>query len=90
MPRGRIPQSLTPKPRLARTLRTKTGRDLYQKRKGPVEPVLSSVNTDRGQIKHAGGFRPFALLRGIAQRKAEWQLVGLTHNLLKLWRAAPA
>ena len=22
--------------------------------------------------------------------KAEWQLVCLTHNLLKLWRAAPA
>ncbi len=82
VPHGRIPRSLTPKPRLARTLRTKTGRDLYQKRKGPAEPVF-------GPIKPAGGFRPFAL-RGIAQRNAEWQLVGLTHNRLKLWRAAPA
>ena len=51
-------------------------------------PCLS-VNEDRGQIKPAGGFRPFAL-RGIAQMQAEWQLVCLTHNLLKLWRAAPA
>ena len=51
-------------------------------------PCLS-VNEDRGQIKHVGGFRQFAL-RGIAQRKAEWQLVCLTHNRLKLWRAAPA
>ena len=29
-------------------------------------------------------------MRGLRQRKAEWQLVCLTHNLLKLWRAAPA
>ena len=47
------------------------------------------MNEDSGQIKQAGGFRQFAM-RGIAQMKAEWQLVCLTHNLLKLWRAAPA
>ena len=41
VPRGRIPQSLTPKQRMARTLRTKQGRDIYQKRKGQVEPALS-------------------------------------------------
>ena len=41
VPRSRIPRSLTPKPRLARTLRTKTGRDIYQKRKGQVEPAPS-------------------------------------------------
>ena len=82
VPRGRIPQSLTPKQRMARTLRTKTGRDIYNKRKGQVEPVF-------GQIKQTGGFRQFAM-RGIAKMQAEWQLVCLTHNLLKLWRAAPA
>ena len=81
-PQGRIPKSLTPKQRMARTLRTKTGRDIYKKRKGQVEPVF-------GQIKQAGGFRQFAM-RGIAKMNAEWQLVCLTHNLLKLWRAAPA
>ena len=52
------------------------------------QPCLSA-NEDSGQIKQVGGFRQFAL-RGIAQMKAEWQLVCLTHNLLKLWRAAPA
>ena len=82
VPRGRIPRSLTPKQRMARTLRTKNGRATYKKRKGQVEPVF-------GQIKQAGGFRQFAL-RGIAKMQAEWQLVCLTHNLLKLWRAAPA
>ena len=81
VPRGRIPKSLTPKQRMARTLRTKTGRATYQKRKGQVEPVF-------GRIKPAGGFRQFAM-RGLAQMNAEWQLVCLTHNLLKLWRAAP-
>jgi transposase len=82
VPRGRIPKSLTPKQRMARTLRTKKGRETYKKRKGQVEPVF-------GQIKQAGGFRQFAM-RGLSQMKAEWQLVCLTHNLLKLWRAAPA
>ena len=82
VPRGRIPRSLTPKQRMARTLRTKNGRATYKKRKGQVEPVF-------GQIKQAGGFRQFAL-RGIAKMQAEWQLVCLNHNLLKLWRAAPA
>jgi len=39
VPRGRIPKSLTPKQRMARTLRTKQGRETYQKRKGQVEPT---------------------------------------------------
>lgn len=82
VPRGRIPISLTPKQRMARTLRTKTGRATYKKRKGQIEPVF-------GQIKQGTGFRQFAM-RGISKMKAEWQLVCLTHNLLKLWRAAPA
>jgi hypothetical protein len=44
-----------------------------------VEPVFA-------QIKHIRGFRQF-LLRGLAQVEAEWLLVCLTHNLLKLFRA---
>ena len=39
-PRGRIPKSLSWKQRMARTLRTKNGRETYKKRKGPVEPAL--------------------------------------------------
>ena len=38
VPRGRIPKSLTPKQRMARTLRTQKGRETYKKRKGQVEP----------------------------------------------------
>ena len=58
---------------MARTLRTKKGRDIYKKRQGQVEPVF-------GQSKQAGGFRQFAM-RGISKMQAEWQLVCLTHNL---------
>jgi hypothetical protein len=59
-------------------LATARGRAVYGLRKGIVEPVF-------GQIKGARGFRRFSL-RGLAQVRAEWRLVCLTHNLLKLWR----
>jgi transposase len=77
-PRGRCPQGLTAKQRMARKLRTKKGRERYARRKAMVEPVF-------GQIKHGRGFRQFSL-RGLKNVRAEWRLVGLTHNLLKLWR----
>jgi transposase len=77
-PRGRCPQKLTAKQRMARKLRTKRGRQIYARRKGTVEPVF-------GQIKEGRGFRQFRL-RGMKKMRAEWQLVSLTHNLLKLWR----
>ncbi len=59
-------------------VQTPRGRAVYDLRKGVVEPVF-------GQIKGARGFRRFSL-RGLEQIKAEWRLVCLTHNLLKLWR----
>lgn len=77
-PRGRCPQGMTAKQRMARKLRTKKGRERYARRKGMVEPVF-------GQVKQARGFRQF-LLRGRKKMRAEWRLVSLTHNLLKLWR----
>jgi transposase len=77
-PRGRCPQGMTAKQRMARKLRTKRGRERYARRKGMVEPVF-------GQVKHGRGFRQF-LLRGKKKMRSEWRLVGLTHNLLKLWR----
>jgi transposase len=64
--------------RMRAKVRTAHGRAVYGLRKGVVEPVF-------GQIKGARGFRRFAL-RGLAKIKAEWRLVCLTHNLLKLWR----
>jgi transposase len=59
-------------------LRTAPGKALYAARKQIVEPVF-------GQIKFARGIRQF-LLRGLEKVSAEWQLICLTHNLLKIWR----
>ncbi len=78
-PRGRIPQDATVKERRERKLRTKNGRIAYAKRRQTVEPVF-------GQIKEARGFRRF-LLRGLEAVQAEWRLICLGHNLLKLFRS---
>lgn len=77
-PRGRIPKGLSRKERMARKLRTVAGRCIYSKRKEVVEPVI-------GQIKEARGYRQFSL-RGFDKVAAEWLLICLTHNLLKLFR----
>jgi len=77
-PRGRIPKGLTEKERMARKLRTIKGRCTYARRKEIAEPVI-------GQIKEARGFRRF-LLRGFGKVTAEWLIICLTHNLLKLFR----
>jgi transposase len=61
-------------------LATSTGKVLYAARKRIVEPVF-------GQTKGARGIRGF-LLRGLEEVAAEWQLICLTHNLLKVWRRA--
>jgi hypothetical protein len=70
--------------RMRAKLQTEAGRAIYARRKCITEPV-------HGQIKQARGFRQF-LLRGLRKVQAEFRLVALTHNLLKLWRAqgAPA
>lgn len=81
-PKGRMPSDLSPKQKMARKLRTKKGRETYSKRKGMIEPVF-------GQIKGVRGFRQF-LMRGLEKMQGEWQLVCLTHNLLKLHRAKTA
>ena len=78
-PRGRIPKNATPKERMARKLRTIRGRATYAKRKQIVEPVF-------GQIKEPRGFRRFSL-RGLVNVTCEWDLICLTHNLLKLFRS---
>jgi transposase len=81
-PRGRIPQGLSAKQRMARKLRTKKGREMYAKRKGMIEPVF-------GQLKQVLGFRQFSL-RGLASMRGEWRLMATVHNLLKLWRQGQA
>ena len=60
-------------------LKTAHGHAVYKMRKAIVEPVF-------GQIKEVRGFRRFSL-RGKEKVAAEWQLICLTHNLLKLFRA---
>jgi len=59
-------------------LGTAAGKALYAARKQIVEPVF-------GMTKSARGIRAF-LLRGLEKVSAEWQLICLTHNLLKIWR----
>jgi len=66
------------KERMQHKLRTATGKSLYAARKHIIEPVF-------GQIKGVRGIRKF-LLRGLEKVAAEWRLICLTHNLLKIWR----
>ena len=75
---GRIRKDANTKERMARKLRTQKGRKIYKQRKAIVEPVF-------GQIKEAQGFRRFSF-RGLNKVAAEWELISLTHNLLKLYR----
>ena len=79
VPRGRIPKDASLKERMSRKLRTIKGRAIYAKRKEISEPVF-------GQIKQVRGFRQF-LLRGLSKVSAEWDLICLGHNLLKLFRS---
>ena len=81
-PRGRIPQGLSLRGRMARKLTTRAGRAHYARRKVIVEPVF-------GQIKEPGGFRR-SHLRGRLKVSAEWQLVCAVHNLGKLFRSGRA
>jgi transposase len=63
-------------------LRTTAGQAVYKMRKAVVEPVF-------GQIKERRGLRGF-LMRGRKKVAAEWQIICLTHNLLKLFQARTA
>src|SRR5437762_2731681 len=59
-------------------LRAPEGRQVYARRKAIVEPVF-------GQAKEGRAFRRF-FFRGYDKVAAEWALICLTHNLLKLFR----
>lgn len=60
-------------------LKTDAGQEVYAQRKHIVEPVF-------GQTKEARGFRRFSF-RGLEKVSGEWDLICLTHNLLKLFRS---
>lgn len=72
------PEGLDAQARMRWRLNTETGRRIYARRKAVVEPV-------NGQIKDAQGFRRFSF-RGIQAVEAEWNLVCLCHNVLKMFR----
>jgi hypothetical protein len=78
-PRGRIPNSATPKERMERRLRTKRGKAAYARRGVIVEPVF-------GHIKECRGGRRF-MRRGVVACASEWKLMATAHNLCKLHRA---
>lgn len=66
------------KARMREKVKTESGRAVYKQRKMIVEPVF-------GQVKEVRGFRRFSF-RGLLKNEAEWSLICLTHNLLKLFR----
>jgi hypothetical protein len=78
-PGGRMPKNATITERMTRKLQTHKARSIYEKRKQIVEPVF-------GQIKEVRRFRRFSF-RGLKNVAAEWDLICLTHNLLKLYRS---
>jgi transposase len=80
-PEGPLPLSpaASVQERMWHKLQSKAGAAIYNQRKAIVEPVFA-------YLKHVRGVRQF-LLRGLAQVQAEWLLICLTHNVLKMFRA---
>ena len=64
--------------RMRAELATEAGRAIYRLRQAIVEPVIA-------YIKDVRGFRRFAL-RTLCRVRAEWRIICMTHNLLKLFR----
>jgi hypothetical protein len=79
-PRGRIPNNATSRERVARRLRTKSGRANYARRKAIVEPVFGQMKVRQ----RAGQFR----LRSLEGAQGEWTLHALCHNMRKLANAS--
>jgi transposase len=77
-PRGRIPKDATPKQRMARQLKTKTGHAIYKQRKTIVEPVFGQLRT----VQDAGRLP----LRGGPAADHQWRFSCTIHNFLKLYR----
>ena len=69
----------TPAQVMREKLESPEGREVYAQRKHVVEPVF-------GQIKEVRGFRRFSF-RGFEKVSGEWDLICLTHNILKLFRS---
>lgn len=68
--------------RVEHILGTPDGQALYRRRQQIVEPIFAHTKILRGIDRFQR--------RGLAACAAEWKLIAATHNLLKLWRLAPA
>jgi transposase len=75
----RLTADATVPERMWHKLQSKAGAAIYDQRKAIVEPVFA-------YLKHVRGVRQFRL-RGLVQVQAEWLLICLTHNVLKMFRA---
>jgi transposase len=78
---GEPPRSMPLNPlaqQMRERLASESGHAIYRLRKAIVEPVF-------GHIKERRPFRRFSF-RSLAKVRAEWSLICLTHNLLKLFR----
>jgi len=78
-PKGPIPKNATSRERMARRLRTKTGRGDYARRKAIIEPVFGQMKVKQ----NAGRLR----LRGLDGAHGEFTLHTICHNLRKLANA---
>ena len=76
VPVGRIPNNATTRQRMARRLRTKTGRAAYARRKAIIEPVFGQM-----KVRQAAGH---LRLRGLDGAHGEFTLHAICHNLRKL------
>jgi transposase len=81
------PRTLSPRQgpeaeRIERILDSPEGQALYRRRQQLVEPVFAHTKI----LRRIDRFQR----RGLAACAAEWKLIAATHNLLKLWRLAPA
>jgi transposase len=79
---GAPPPGLPARERMRWQLNTAEGRAHYARRKAVVEPVF-------GQIRVGQRFNRLSF-RGLSSASSEWKLVAACHNLLKLFRLAPA
>jgi hypothetical protein len=67
---------------MQRVISSDRGGALYARRQPMVEPVFAHTKV----IRRADRFQR----RGLPACRSEWRLLTATHNLLKLWRHAPA
>ena len=67
---------------MQRVIASETGAALYRQRQQMIEPIFAPTKITR----RADRFQR----RGLQACRSEWRLLAASHNLLKLYRHAPA